>query len=55
MMILGVLTDLQTDFLNKHQLQTIFGELILVEQVETVNLSQMTTLGSLKVDKLLHS
>ena len=45
--ILGVVTDLQVDFLNEHQLLATFCDLILINQVKTFNLSHMTTLMSI--------
>ena len=42
--ILGVVTDLQIDFLSEHQLSPTFDDLILIEQAKGFNLRYMTTL-----------
>ena len=42
--ILGVVTDLQIDFLNEHQLLATFCDLILIELAKSFNLRHMTTL-----------
>ena len=47
--ILGVVTDLQVDFLNEHQLLPTFCDLILIELAKGFNLRHMTTLRSLAV------
>jgi len=47
--ILGVVTYLQNDFLQEHQLLATFCDLILIKKLKTFNLSHMTTLGSLGV------
>ena len=51
MTILGVLTDLQTDFFNEHQPSPTFGELILVEQAKGFNLRYMATMRSLELKR----
>ena len=47
--ILGVVTELQIDFLNEHQLSSTFCNLILIEQAKGFNLRRMTVLGSIGV------
>ena len=45
--ILGVVTDLQIDFLNEHQLLATFCDLILIERARGFNLRFITALWSL--------
>jgi len=47
--ILGVVTDLQVDFLGEHHLSPTFGDLILIEQAKGFNLRHMTVLRSHKL------
>ena len=49
--ILGVVTELQIDFLNEHQLSSTFGDLILIEQAKGFNLRYMATLRSLELKR----
>ena len=47
--ILGVVTDLQIDFLNEHQPLATFCDLILIGLAEGFNLRYMTVLRSQKL------
>ena len=47
-LILGVVTDLQVDFLNEQQLLATFCDLILIELAKSFNLRHMTVLRSHK-------
>ena len=49
--ILGVVTDIQIDFLKAHQLLPTFGDLILIELIKSFNLRHLASLGSLGAKK----
>ena len=53
--ILGVVTYLQIDFLQEHQLLATFCDLILIKKLKTFNLSHMTTFGVAWGKKLLRN